>query len=523
VESVARQERLVEEFKTANALLQNSLAYVSMFGVELGTSGRGGSLGPAVSALAAAMLRLTLDTSPTIVEDVRHRLADLRQEAGAVGQDDVMRPLLAHGELLYDLLPAADRIVQQIFELPLRDNQAAIRSLVLARQSQSRSTARQYRRYLYVSSLILVALLTQIASRLRARRRDLRRRAAFEHVLTGISMRFLNSHWQHFDADIEHALADMAFCIGADRAYFCSPGPATHRYFWCRPNHRLSPGWLEQAQSLMRRRYSSMAGTAHIARVTRLPRGEERDVLVAAGVQGWTCVMRTDADGNGQLLGFDCIVRPSRASPRGELGLLRMALDAIGSALDRKNFARREAHLEARLQQARRLETVGALASGVAHNFNNIVGAIIGYVEMAEERGGLPHVLQEIRRAGERARELVDQILAFERRRDMARHPVQVSTIIGEALSLLRASLPSTVELALQQQGPSAVALGVASQLQQVVLNLCTNAAQAMRQTGRVVLQIENIDLPADRTQPRNGSVRALRAHRGERYRGWDR
>jgi signal transduction histidine kinase len=210
--------------------------------------------------------------------------------------------------------------------------------------------------------------------------------------------------------------------------------------------------------------------------------------------------MRADADGDGQLLGFDCIVRPSRAAPQGELGLLRTALDAIANALDRKNFVRKEAHLEARLQQARRLETVGALASGVAHNFSNIGGAIIGYVEMAEERtpprGGLPHVLREIRRA---ARELVDQILAFGRRREMARHPVQVSMIIGEALSLLRASLPSTVELALQQQGPSADVLGVASQLQQVVLNLCSNAAQAMRQAGRVILQIENIDLAADR------------------------
>jgi signal transduction histidine kinase len=109
------------------------------------------------------------------------------------------------------------------------------------------------------------------------------------------------------------------------------------------------------------------------------------------------------------LLGFDAVAHPTRITPRWDLGLLCMALDTIVSALGRQTLEPERKRLETRLEQARRLETVGTLASGIAHNFNNIVGAILGYVEYADEQSGLSHILDEIRKAGGRARELVDQ------------------------------------------------------------------------------------------------------------------
>jgi signal transduction histidine kinase len=132
-------------------------------------------------------------------------------------------------------------------------------------------------------------------------------------------------------------------------------------------------------------------------------------------------------NGVGVLLGFDAIRQPFRITEPGELGLLRMGLDTITNAVGRQLIDRETARLEAQLQQARRMETVGALASGIAHNFNNILGAILGYVEIAEglrpSSGEITKNLVEIRRAGERARDLVDQILAFGRRRDAAVGP----------------------------------------------------------------------------------------------------
>jgi CheY-like chemotaxis protein len=144
-----------------------------------------------------------------------------------------------------------------------------------------------------------------------------------------------------------------------------------------------------------------------------------------------------------------------------------------------------------RLQQARRLETVGALASGIAHNFNNIVGAILGFTEMAQETSSPTPIFGEIRRAGERARELIEQILAFTRPRDAHRHPVSIDALVTESTSLLHASLPATIELVVRTGAEAVVVSGVPAQLQQVILNLCNNAAQAMDYNGRIELELE--------------------------------
>ena len=116
------------------------------------------------------------------------------------------------------------------------------------------------------------------------------------------------------------------------------------------------------------------------------------------------------------ILGFDAL-RAGAFTQWSEFALFRMAFDAIANAVDRVVLEQEKERLEVNLQQARRMETLGAFASGIAHNFNNIVSAILGYTEMADT-----HVsagsrsasnLAEIRHAGERARELVGQILTF--------------------------------------------------------------------------------------------------------------
>jgi CheY-like chemotaxis protein len=99
--------------------------------------------------------------------------------------------------------------------------------------------------------------------------------------------------------------------------------------------------------------------------------------------------------------------------------------------------------------------------------------------------------LKEIRRAGERARDLVDQILAFGRRRDAQRRPVGMKGLIAETSSMLHASLPSRIELAVREVPDAAVISGQPGQLQQVILNLCNNATQAMDQVGRVEIETE--------------------------------
>jgi nitrogen-specific signal transduction histidine kinase len=175
------------------------------------------------------------------------------------------------------------------------------------------------------------------------------------------------------------------------------------------------------------------------------------------------------------------------------MALLRMGLDAIANAIGRQLMEQERERLETRLQQARRLETVGALANDVAHNFNNIVGAILGYTEMAEDAAApsASHpFVTEIRRAAERARELIDQILAFARPHTAPQVAVDISALLAETLPLLRASLLPAVKLDVGPVPSALMVWGAQASLQQVILNLCRNGAQAMEQGGRISVQV---------------------------------
>jgi signal transduction histidine kinase len=183
------------------------------------------------------------------------------------------------------------------------------------------------------------------------------------------------------------------------------------------------------------------------------------------------------------------------------LPVVRLAGDAVANALEREFLERDRARLSTRMERARRMQMVGSLASGIAHNFNNIISAILGYSEMAEPLltpGTKPaQHIDEIRRAAERGRDLIDNILTFGRRRDARVRPVQVRALFEEAASLLRASLPSGVELMIGDVPADVAVSGEPAQLQQVILNLCTNAAQAMEGGGCIRVTAEQKDVAA--------------------------
>ncbi|MBI9083181.1 MAG: response regulator [Desulfobacterales bacterium] len=146
----------------------------------------------------------------------------------------------------------------------------------------------------------------------------------------------------------------------------------------------------------------------------------------------------------------------------------------------------REIVLESQLLQAQKMESIGTLAGGIAHDFNNILSAIIGYTEISMHdtasdsvRGSLTKVLQ----AGQRAKDLVNQILAFSRQSAVEPRPAKVRLIVKEVLKLLRASLPATIEIRTDILSEATV-MADPIQLHQVMMNLCTNASHAMGETG---------------------------------------
>jgi signal transduction histidine kinase len=385
-------------------------------------------------------------------------------------------------------------VLKALLDKPSKRRQEAIRTMLLAQQDVIRGTAQRYRLLLYATSLLLLGLLVHLGLRLRARALALQRRAAYEHVIAGISTRLIDAQPREIDDQIKRGLAEIAELLHADRAYLVVSSNLTEINAWCREGTTFPPGWPEQAPTIVGRLGATREGNVHIRSVDRLPSGADKDALAAVGLLGWACVSNMGKGGISAVLGFDAL-RGGNAMESAELGLLQMALDAVVNTIGREQLEQERARLEGSLQQAHRMETVGALASGIAHNFNNIVGAILGYTEMAEAQlaSDSPPArnLGEIRRAGERARDLVDQILAFGRRRDVRRTPVSLKGLLAETSSLLRVSLPSRIKLVIHEVPDAAVVAGEPGQLQQVILNLCNNAAQAMDQVGCVEIETQ--------------------------------
>jgi PAS domain S-box-containing protein len=157
---------------------------------------------------------------------------------------------------------------------------------------------------------------------------------------------------------------------------------------------------------------------------------------------------------------------------------------------ERKRAQEQREQLEAQLRQAQKMETVGTLAGGIAHDFNNLLAPILGTVELlladAPPGDPLQDDLEQVRRAALQAKNLVRQILSFSRRAEQQLAPLPLTPLVGDLLTLLRASLPVTIDIRSELEAGVGV-LGDSSQLQQVVMNLCTNAFHAMRESGGVL------------------------------------
>ena len=146
--------------------------------------------------------------------------------------------------------------------------------------------------------------------------------------------------------------------------------------------------------------------------------------------------------------------------------------------------------IEDELIQSQKMEAVGTLAGGIAHDFNNILTVILGNVELALRQTtvdpNLRKYLNEIHAGGIRARNLVTQILTFSRRTGNEEKPVLISSIIEETLEMIRSTLPSTIQIQQDIQSDQAT-LADPTQIHQIIMNLCTNAYQAMRETGGIL------------------------------------
>ena len=163
----------------------------------------------------------------------------------------------------------------------------------------------------------------------------------------------------------------------------------------------------------------------------------------------------------------------------------------------RKKAAEEKSRLESQLLQAQKMEAIGVLAGGIAHDFNNILSAIIGFTELATlNEGQAGDYLREVLKAAKRAKDLVSQILSFSRQGGEERLPVHVGRAAKEVVNFLRASIPSTIEIRLRGEHTAATVLASAVELHQILMNLCTNAMQAIGENaGWIDIEVEPVAL----------------------------
>ncbi len=490
---VAREEDLTEQFKSDNAVLQNALAYFDLLSARVEDPATDPRLSVELGSLTQDLMHLTRNASPDVVRSITARLDQLAAKSLPPELAEDVATFVMQGRLLSDRLPKVNDVLHRL----VATSTAAERETIAARSAKRRiaqeACASRYRVALYLVALALLLLLLRFGLRLRQGALVLRARADLEHLVAEVSTRFIACQPEEIEAQLGSALGTLGEVTEANRVYVLLPGDPEPVRLWSRPGLVTPCGWPEALFEVMPVIAAADGVSMRVWRMSNQVPSQVMEKLAAFEVPGWSCAKLFRED---QFIGVLCYDRS--ASPpvwlNETVGLLRMTATVISNALLRQHHFIERRALEARLQHAQRLERVGIFTSGVAHNFNNVIGAMMGHAEMASDRldvGTEParHV-EEIIKAGERARELVGQILDFGRGGDTLRRPVSVGSLVAEAVSQARASLPPQFDLVVTGDEGDAFVMGEPAQLQQVLVNLIRNGAQASDPSGRITVDV---------------------------------
>ncbi|GAB4064424.1 two-component system VirA-like sensor kinase [Ancylobacter sonchi] len=508
--SIDADEALVETFKTSNALLQNSLSIAVQLLDRLDRNPDA----PIREALAGAgdiglpLMRFTAQPDAALAGSIRRQLGAL--EASPAGADADMRSFAAHVRTVLSTLPQVDAVTEAI-QLSHSSRQAQLLQRdYLDAFGKAGAQAVWSRALLGAISVLLCGYVAVLIYRLRAQTQRLARQLEFENILAEVRRRFVEGG-EDMPAAFAHSVGLFATFFEARCYAFAVLNGEDFRVEHAYGN--VDGARLQSIADAFGSRFAVTArrgGSDYLGFPYDGPGDPHRTWI--RGVHEGSIVMGWFGERSISLF----LIRRELPGRSGDHEQRMYGNAALVLARSLMTYHTREENkaLEARLEHAQRLEAVGTLAGGIAHEFNNALAAILGYAEMTLQLKRIStqgrHYLQEIVTSAQRARHVTDQILTFGRKRERIAKPFALAEAVTDILSLIRLSVADGIRFDVATDERLPPILGNPIEIQQVVMNLCTNAAHALPGEGAVRIEVRVVERPA-RTQLSHGELPAGR------------
>ncbi|MDJ1637899.1 two-component system sensor kinase VirA (plasmid) [Agrobacterium tumefaciens] len=490
--SVDTTDAAVAAFGAQNVLLQDSLASFT----------RALSILPKMSStdqtvensdeLGSLMLQFVRQPSPALSLEISHELDMLQKASG--GAEVPIRILAREGRVILSILPRVNDAVNMIQTSDTAEIAERLERKCL--EAYSLQSVREQRARIFLGSVSvgLCIYIISLVYRLRRKTAWLTRRLDYEEVIKEIGVCFEGG-----GATASSLNSSAQAALGIIQRFFnaesCALALVDHGDRWAVESFAAKlpePVW----EDLALREMVSLARADERASVFRIMSTRKVSCLPpeTPGVSMLLAHKSTD-----QLIAICSLGYQGyrlKSCP-GEVQLLELATACLCHYIDVRRKQTECDILERRLEHAERLQAVGTLAGGIAHEFNNILGAILGYAEMAQNMLRRSSVtrrhIDQIISSGDRARLIIDQILTLSRKLERVTKPFSVSELVMEIAPLLRVALQRNIELKFKFDDKKSVVEGSPLEVQQMLMNLCKNASQAFTADGQIDIIVSRI------------------------------
>ncbi|NTF91457.1 two-component system VirA-like sensor kinase [Agrobacterium rhizogenes] len=483
--SVDTTDAAVAAFGAQNVLLQDSLAsFTRALGILPKMSSTDQTVENSIE-LGSLMLQFIRQPSPALSLEISHELDMLPKASG--GDEAPIRILPREGRVILSLLPRVNDAVNLIQASDTAEIAESLQRRCL--EAYSLQSVREQRARIFLGSVSvgLCIYIISLVYRLRRKTDWLARRLDYEELIKEIGVCFEGG-----GATASSLNSSAQAALGIIQRFFnaesCALALVDHGERWAVEGFAAKlpePVW----EDLALREMVSFAKADERASVFRIMSTRKVSCFPpeTLGVSMVLAHKSTD-----QLIAICSLgYQGYRLQPcPGEIQLLELATACLCHYIDVRRKQTECDILERRLEHAERLQAVGTLAGGIAHEFNNILGAILGYAEMAQNSLRRSSVtrryVDQIISSGDRAMLIIDQILALSRKLERVTKPFSISELVMEIAHLLRVALQRNIELNVKFDDKNSVVEGSPLEVQQMLMNLCKNASQAFTADGQI-------------------------------------